>query len=184
VTCAIYVKEHGLLDLPGWKQIKSIAKRQKKFTRMVNQAKLKSFNNAPKFKNAYEIPRTYEQAVQFDEKNGSTKWQDAMALELQQISEYETFTDVGHHIRAKIPNGYKKIRVDFVFDVKHVGCHKARLVADGHLTEVPLESVYSGFVSLRGFCLVLFLAELNGLELWATDSQSLYIRNGIYYCWS
>ena len=59
VTCAIYAKENGLLDLPGWKQFKSIARREKKFTRMVNQAKLRSFNNAPKFKNGFEIPRTY-----------------------------------------------------------------------------------------------------------------------------
>jgi hypothetical protein len=51
VTCAIYAKDNGLLDLPGWKQFKSIARRQKKFTRMVSQAKLKSFNNSPKFKN-------------------------------------------------------------------------------------------------------------------------------------
>jgi hypothetical protein len=149
VTCAIYAKEHGLLDLPGWKQFMSIAKRQKKFTCMVNQAKLKSYNRAPEFKNGYKIPQTYEQAMRFDEKNGNTKWQDAIALELQQINENETFTDLGHHTKAKI----------------HYGRHKARLVADGHFSEVPLESVYSGAVSLQGFCLVLVLAELNELEL-------------------
>jgi hypothetical protein len=55
--------------------------------------------------------------------------------------------------------------VHLVFDVKHDGCHKARLVAGGHLTDPPLDSVYSGVVSLRGFRLVLFLAELNGLEM-------------------
>jgi hypothetical protein len=102
VICAICAKGNGLLDLSGWKQFKSIARRQKKGTRMVNQAKLKSFNNATKFKNGYKIPQTYEQAMQFDEKNGNTKWQDAIALELQQINEYETFTDVGHHNKAKI----------------------------------------------------------------------------------
>jgi hypothetical protein len=148
LSCAIYAKEHGLLDLSGWNQFKSIAKRQKKFTRMVNQEKLKSFNNTPKFKNGYEFPRTYEQAMRLDEKNSNTKWQVAIALELQQINEYETFTDVGHHTKSKIPNGYKKIRGHFVFDFKHDGHHKARLVADGHVTEVLLESVYSGAVSL------------------------------------
>jgi hypothetical protein len=44
--------------------------------------------------------------MQFDEKNGNTKWQDAIALELWQINEYETFTDVGHNTKAKIPSGY------------------------------------------------------------------------------
>jgi hypothetical protein len=61
------------------------------------------------------------------------------------------------------------IRVHLVFDIKHDGRHKARLVADGHLTGIPLDSVYSGVVSLQGFRLILFLAELNNLQLWATD---------------
>ena len=38
------------------------------------------------------------------------------------------------------------------------------MVADGHLTKVPLDSVYSGVVSLHGLCTLVFLAELNGLE--------------------
>ena len=176
VTCAIYAKDNGLLDTPGWKQFKPIAKRQKKFTRMVNQAKLRSYNTAPKFKNGYQVPKNYAEAVRLDERNGNNKWQEAISLELQQINDYDTFVDYGHHTSAKIPSGYKKIRVHFVFDVKHDGRHKARLVADGHLTEVPLESVYSGVVSLRGFRLVLFLAELNNLELWATDIGNAYLE--------
>jgi Reverse transcriptase (RNA-dependent DNA polymerase) len=60
--------------------------------------------------------------------------------------------------------------------VKHNGRHKARLVADGHLTDIPLDSVYSGVVSLRGFRLVLFLAELNELQLWATDIGNAYLE--------
>jgi hypothetical protein len=107
--------------------------------------------------------------MRFDEKNGNAKWQDAIALEFQKINEYETFTDVEHHAKAKIPNGHKKIRVHLVFGVKYDGRHKARLVADGHLTEVPLESVYSGVVSLQGLCLDIVLAELSKLELWARD---------------
>jgi Reverse transcriptase (RNA-dependent DNA polymerase) len=63
-----------------------------------------------------------------------------------------------------------------VFDVKHDGRHKARLVADGHLTDVPINSVYLGVVSLRGFRLGLFLAELNGLQLWATDIGNAYLE--------
>ena len=38
------------------------------------------------------------------------------------------------------------IRVHFVFDVKHCGKFKARLVADEHLTKEPNETVYSGVV--------------------------------------
>jgi len=93
---------------------------------------------------------------------------------MAQLHEYKTFKDLGH--RAVIPAGYKNIRVHLVFDVKHDGRHKGRLVADGHLTEVPLESVYSGVVSLRGIRLMIFLAELNQLETWATDIGNAYLE--------
>ena len=67
VTCAIYAKDHDLLDQPGWKQFKSIAKCEKVFTRMVNQAKLRSFNTAPRYKYGFEVPRTYDQAMRLDQ---------------------------------------------------------------------------------------------------------------------
>ena len=63
-----------------------------------------------------------------------------------------------------------------VFDVKHDGRHRAHLVADGHLTDIPSDSTYSGVVSLRGFRMVVFLAELNHLETWATDIASAYLE--------
>ena len=64
-----------------------------------------------------------------------------------------------------------------VYDVKHDGRHKARLVADGHLTAVPVESVYSSVVSLRCVRIVTFIAELNKLELWSTDIGNAYLES-------
>ena len=176
VTCAIYAREHNLLELPGWKRFKPIARCEKKFVRMVNQAKLKSYRTAPRYKYGFEVARDYNHAMRLDAKNGNTKWYDAIALEKDSIMEYKTFTDLGHMTQAKAPTGFKKIRVHLVFDIKHDGRHKARLVADGHLTEVPLDSVYSGVVSLRGFRLVLFLAELNGMDAWSTDIGNAYLE--------
>ena len=74
------------------------------------------------------------------------------------------------------PRWLKKIRVHLVFDVKHDGCHKARLVADGHLTDEPVEDIYSGVVSLRSLRLTIFLAELNDLELWGADAGNAYLE--------
>ena len=51
-----------------------------------------------------------------------------------------------------------------------------RLVADGHLTKEPTESVYSGVVSLRGLRLVMFLDELNKLQLWGGDIGNAYLE--------
>ena len=81
VTCAIYARENGLLDLPGWKRFKSIARREKKYIRMVNQVKLRSYNSAKRYKYGYEVPRNYEDAVRIDRQNGNTKWQDAVKIQ-------------------------------------------------------------------------------------------------------
>ena len=59
--------------------------------------------------------------------------------------------------------------MEYHHQLKHDGRHKTIYVADGHKTDVPLESVYSGVVTFRGLILVIFLAELNGLDSWATD---------------
>jgi hypothetical protein len=52
----------------------------------------------------------------------------------------------------------------------------ALLVAGGHLTDPNTVSVYSGVVSLCGIRLVVFLAELNQLELWGADVGNAYLE--------
>jgi hypothetical protein len=80
------VRENGLIDQPGWTPFRHIAKNEKKFTHMVNQAKLKSFNTEPKYKYGYKkIPTTYEQAKRLDQRNGRTLWVNASVLELSQL---------------------------------------------------------------------------------------------------
>jgi hypothetical protein len=174
VTLAIYAKDNDLLNVDGWKRFKGIARRQQHMFRMANQAKLRSFRLAPKYKYGYEIPRDYRHAVELDTKFGTTRWVDATDLEMMQLDEYDCFHDQGKN--ADIPKGFKKIRVHLIYDVKHDGRHKARLVADGHLTDIPVDSVYSGVVTLRGVRLLIFLAELNGLHTWVTDIGNAYLE--------
>jgi len=50
------------------------------------------------------------------------------------------------------------------------------LVAGGHLTETPIDSVYSSVVSLRGVRLLAFIGELNGLKVWSTDIGNTYLE--------
>ncbi len=45
---------------------------------------------------------------------------------------------------------YKKIQVHLVYNVKHDGHHKACLIGNEHLTNIPIESVYSGVISHHG----------------------------------
>jgi hypothetical protein len=50
------------------------------------------------------------------------------------------------------------------------------MVADGHLTNIPVDSVYSGVVILSGIRTLMLIAELNGLEAWATDVGNAYLE--------
>ena len=69
---------------------------------------------------------------------------------MNQLDEYKTFIDRGKFTSTSIPKGFKWINVHLVFAVKHNGRHKARMVAGGHLTDVPLNSVYAAVSYLYG----------------------------------
>ena len=132
---------------------------------LIKQARLRSFCLRPKYKYGFEVPRDYRHAMQLHKQNGNTKWQEAVDTEYELVViEYEAFIDKGKFSIEKIPDGYKLIKVHMVFDVKPDTRHRGRLVADGDLTDIPLESVYSGVVYLKGLRTCIFLGELNDME--------------------
>jgi hypothetical protein len=181
ITCAKYAKDNDLLDTPGWKQFKKYTHAAFQVVNAAKRSKIRQSKVLMKTQYGYLVPRTYEEAVMLDKQNGNRKWQDAVDLELQQISDYQTFKDYGIATwdQGKIsnaPTGYKKIRVHLVFAVKHDGRHKARLVADGHLTEQPIESIYSGVSSIRAIRIALFLGVLNELSIWGVDIGNAYLE--------
>ena len=172
----MYAKQKNLLDTEGWIRFKIIAKREGLIERLVKQVRLRSFRTSPKYKFGYEVPRDYEHACRLDEEAGNNRWKEAAQLEMDQLREYEVFIDQGMYNVANIPRGFKEIRCHMVFDVKHDGRHKARLVAGGHLTDPPVDSVYAGVVSLRGFRMCALLGELNDLEMYTTDIGNAYLE--------
>jgi len=64
---------------------------------------------------------------------------------MKQLDDYQTFVDLGLH--TKVPEAFKKIKVHLIVDVKQDGRHNARLVVDGHLTDIPFDSVYTEVIS-------------------------------------
>ena len=174
VTCARYAEKNGLLDKKGWKRFKSLALKNKLLLRMVNQKLLSSYRSAPTYKLGIVIPQTHRQAMELDAEQGNDKWKKAEEVELEQLEQYKVFEDLGENLPTDTES--KQIMVRFVYDIKHDGRHKARLVAGGHLTS-PLEySVYSSVVSLRGLRMVIFLSELNNQQLWTTDVGNAYLE--------
>ena len=179
-TCAVYAKKHDLLNTPGWKLLKRHG-RTARLIRTLKKSKYRQAKASRKYKHGCEVPRDYADALQLDIQNGNNKWKDSIDLEIEQIKEYQAFKDYGKAVHVKdnignAPKGYRKIRVHFVFDVKHCGKFKARLMADGHPTKEPMETVYSGGVSLRNLRLAMFQAELNNLELWGADIGNEYLQ--------
>jgi hypothetical protein len=173
VTCANYALKNDLLSTHGWTSLRKLAKNKKKLFRMNKQLVRAHKNAGPKYKFGVEIPRNSKHARQLQEKLGHTKWTDAETKELNQLYDYSTFTDKG--LRAPVPRGYRLIRVRFVYDCKHDLCHKARLVAGGHLTPAD-DSAYSGVVSLKSMRLALLIGELNGLTPMVGDIGNAYLE--------
>ena len=122
-------------------------------------------------------------ALELDKLNGNSRWYDATKIEMDQIKKYQAFKD---HGKAKYdpkskkiinaPQRYQKIKVHLIFASKHDGCHKAYLVAGGHLSPDPIDSIYSGVVSTRSLRLSIFLAKLNNVEVWGADIGDAYLE--------
>ena len=61
----------------------------------------------------------------------------------------ETCNELGHKPKAKSSPDFKKIKVHFVFDVKHDRRLKETLEADGNIINNLLVSAYLGLVRLK-----------------------------------
>ena len=96
---------------------------------------------------SYNLLIEWETGEQTWETKDNNKWKEA------------TVHDQKHIINT--PKGHHKIRVHFLFDAKQCGKFKDSLVAHGHFTKEPMETVYSG----------MFLADPNNLELWGADGE-------------
>eukprot|EP00957_Ditylum_brightwellii_P122177 9316940-Ditylum_brightwellii.AAC.1 len=81
--------------------------------------------------------------------------------------EYKAFKSLGNG-RRKLKN-HVMICVYLVYDVKQDGRCKARLVTGSHMTGPNSNTYYSSVVSLRAIRIMIFLAELNGMELIVTN---------------
>ena len=174
ITCATYAKDHKLLETEGWKFLRRHARRAKKLQRLIKQAKARQRKRAIKYKFGVQIPRDWEEALKLQKELGHTKWTDAEDLEFGCLDDYTAFKDLGKGTPP--PAGYKKIRIHFVYDVKHDLRHRARMVAGGHLTAKDPSSSYAGVVSLKSMRLALLVGELNHLQSCAGDIGSAYLE--------
>ena len=80
----------------------------------------------------YLIPKSYQEALQFDQENGNSKWADATKDEMNCIDDQKVFQVYpkakwdNHNKITYAPPGHQKIRVNLIFAVNHDGRHKER----------------------------------------------------------
>ena len=107
--------------------------------------------------------------------------EDAIDLEIEQIKEYQVFKDYGKAVYEKnkitnAPEGHKRSEYILSLMSSIVENSKQDLWQMDNLTKEPMETVYSGVVSIRNLRLAMFLAELNDLELWGADVGKAYLQ--------
>jgi hypothetical protein len=79
--------------------------------------------HAPKCKCGVQVPRSHEETMWIDNKDGRTAWQDAKKAELDQLHECETFKDLGKEVPD--PAGFRRTPCHMAHDYEASGRHKA-----------------------------------------------------------
>ena len=93
-----------------------------------------------------------------------------------QLLEYQTFMSI-KEIDGEAPPGYKKIRchIRFMMSNMTVATRHALLLVD--ILRIPTLKVFTpALYHCVVYGLIVFLAELNGLELWGADVGNAYLE--------
>ena len=162
-----YAHSRGIVDEPAftwWVQFTL-----KKRDRIIASVNAKYKKKTHKY--GIEIPNSIQHAYELDKKNGDDFWRRAIQKEINNILIAFNILDSGE----KLPTQFKELGVHLIFDVKMDLTRKARLVAEGHKTDDPIDSTYTGVVSRETVRIALTYAALNGLNVEAADVQNAYL---------
>ena len=83
--------------------------------------------------------------MELENKYGNTKWIYTTYINMCKLNKYDTFKDIGKDY--PVPVRYTIIFFRLVYNIKHDGRHKTRLVYYGHLTDIPFKKYILYFSS-------------------------------------
>ena len=127
------------------------------------------------FQYGTEVPRNVKHAIQLDQENNNTKWQDAMATEIAALDKLDCFQYNNASYRP--PPEYQKTKLRMIFAVKHDFWRKARLVAGGHLIELADNiKIYSLTVKTLSVRLLDVIADANNLKQLCGDVGNAFVN--------
>jgi len=171
VETADYAIRNRLDEKPAFRWwVPHVTKRRHRLIGKLKKGKTKYWSRTHKY--GIELPKSVTEALEIDRRTGTSYWRDAIDKEMKNVSPAFKFMD-----DDKAPIGYKHITCHMIFDVKMVGLvRKARFVAGGHLTDPPVESVYSSVVTRESVRIMFLVAALNDLQVLGADVQNAYIN--------
>ena len=138
-------------------------------------SKSKHLHSTVKIEFGMRIPCEHKELVMFLYDNSNTNWKDAKLFVLKQIYNFDPFGSLIPVTSARIPPGHTKIQVHILFYYKQYGRYKAFMVASENVTGNNLGTYYSSFISLRYVHTVVFLVELNDIEIRTGDIINSYL---------
>ena len=167
---AEYAIENGISEKPAFSWwVPHVVKKK---NRIISKVKSKYWVRTHKF--GLKIPKTVEDTLRIDKENGNHLWWEAITKEMKDVRvAFEEF----ERSEKEIPPGYQHITCHLIFDVK-MGENfrrKARMVAGGHVTDVPHSMTYSSVVSRDSVRIAFTIAALNGLKVLGCDIQNAYL---------
>ena len=177
IELAEYAVANDISDEPAfnWWVTETLRKRD----RIVSKIKAKYWRTSHKF--GIKVPKTVDEAYNIDRQTGTTFWTEAITKEMKNVRvAFEVLPGITEDKMrdGKVKPGFKYCGTHMIFDIKMDGkfTRKARLVADGHTTDVPSSITYSSVVSRESVRLALMIASLNDLKIAACDIGNAYLN--------
>ena len=171
VQVAEYAVAAGIDHEPAFNWwVRHVLKKRDRIIAQVKQRNARYLKKTHKF--GIEMPKSVQEALELDKKNGNNLWGDAIKKEMQNVRiAFDILPD-----GTTAPIGYQHVRCHMIFDVKMEDFRrKARLVAGGHTTEAPPTLTYASVVSRETVRIALTMAALHGLPIMAADVMNAYV---------
>ena len=126
-----------------------------------------------RFKYGFEVPETVDRAIELNDINGNTLWQDGIEKEMTAVRVAFKTLNKGD----EPPPGYQYIQCHMIFEIKLDGFRrKARLIGAGCMFKYrPAVVTYASFVSRDTVRIALTIAALNDLEVKASDVMNAFL---------
>jgi hypothetical protein len=129
----------------------------------------------PVYKYGIEVPKNTKHALELDEKSGNNLWAEAIDKEVNSLIDMSVFEF--HPSDYRPTNDYQKTTLHCIYDVKHDLRRKARMVAGGHLIDVPSDvQIYASQVKPISVKLISVIAHAQGLEEVCGDIGNAYVN--------